>query len=86
MYEYYEELKEPHTTKLELINAHGTYTISLHKQGMTVTELFDEMIIPLLQAAGYEKESIRDTICELADLIEYSDVPEHQTRQGFSPP
>lgn len=46
------------TTKLTLETADGVVSIEVNKIDLTVTEMFDEMIIPILLGATYQKRSI----------------------------
>lgn len=46
------------TTKLTLETADGVVSIEVNKIDLTVTEMFDEMLIPLLLGATYQKGSI----------------------------
>ena len=46
------------STTARLTTEHGSVMISVNKTDMTVNDLFDEVIEPMLLAAGYSKESI----------------------------
>ena len=49
----------PETT-MELKNSYGTYTISVQGTDHSVSGMFEELIVPLLLAAGYAEKSIED--------------------------
>ena len=45
-------------TTLTLTNENGEYIISLKQEEMRLDDIFENMVIPLLKAAGYSEESI----------------------------
>lgn len=51
-------MNEEPSTKLTLENEYGTYTIEVPKTDMTVIKMFEDMVEPLLLAAGYQPGSI----------------------------
>ena len=48
------------TTNMSLTTENGTVTISVNKDDMTLFDLFDQVIKPLLLAAGYSEASINE--------------------------
>jgi hypothetical protein len=49
-------------TTMTLETPDGTYSIMVGYHGMAVGELVNEIVIPLLLAAGYQRESINDAL------------------------
>ena len=47
-------------TRVEFSNEHGRYIIEVAKDNMTLQEVIDELIKPILHAAGYDHENIED--------------------------
>lgn len=45
-------------TTMTLENEHGTYSITLRVPVLTVTDHVENLVRPLLQAAGYHNDSI----------------------------
>jgi hypothetical protein len=54
-----------------LWNENGVYSIQVNKSEMDVAEMFEDIIIPTLLAAGYTKESIDNYL----DGIKTPDLP-----------
>jgi hypothetical protein len=47
-------------TTIEFKNKHGEYKISVNKDEMTIGEVFEDLIEPVLLAAQYRQEQIDD--------------------------
>jgi hypothetical protein len=47
-------------TRLTLHNEHGEYSVQVCKKEMTLTEIFEELIIPVLHASGYDSQTVAD--------------------------
>jgi hypothetical protein len=45
-------------TTITLKNEHGEYTITINKGGISIGSVIEDLVIPLLLAAGYAKETI----------------------------
>lgn len=52
-------MKEP-KTKITLENQYGTFTVETKEHEITLVEVFENLIIPVLLSAGYHNESIKD--------------------------
>lgn len=48
------------TTSIALKNCYGEYTIICKDTDMCLTDLVQNLVIPVLYAAGYQKENIVD--------------------------
>jgi hypothetical protein len=46
--------------KITLKNDNGTYTVSSNREFMHITVYFSELIIPVLQAAGFSSKTIKE--------------------------
>ena len=46
------------TTTLELRNEFGRYTVELQKQEMNIGDVFEDLVMPVLLAAGYSQTVI----------------------------
>ena len=46
------------TTKITLENEDGVYSVETFKADMTVSEVMDDLVRPVLLAAGYHPDSI----------------------------
>lgn len=51
-------------TKLTLENDYGTYSVGINKQDLTIGSMFEDLVIPVLLAAGYQQESIDNCLGE----------------------
>ena len=51
-------------TSIEYVNEYGCFTISLPKDDMTINEVMQELVKPVLLAATYQPESINEYIPE----------------------
>ena len=47
-------------TRLVLENENGRYSIEIKKEMITISEFFDELVVPILLAAGYSEKLIQD--------------------------
>jgi len=47
------QTKEDKMTSINFKNEFGSYTIEINKDGMTIDEVFEDLITPVLLAAGY---------------------------------
>lgn len=47
-------------TTLELTNADGSFCVSLQKDCATIEEIHEFLVVPVLLAAGYQPETIRE--------------------------
>lgn len=45
-------------TKAILENENGVYSVSTHDAMLTISEILDELIIPMLLASGYSEDVI----------------------------
>ena len=52
------ELKDTKKTIITLTDHYGRYTISKNKVDIPISEMFDDVIIPLLIASGYAESAI----------------------------
>jgi len=48
------------TTAVTISNCFGDYSIEIKDTDMTVDQMFEELIIPVMLAAGYQAKSIED--------------------------
>ena len=51
---------EYHATTLELTNEFGTFVVSLNRTVVTLNDLHENLIEPVLKAAGYPEELLRE--------------------------
>jgi len=51
-------------TSINFKDEFGSYTIEINKDGMTIDEVFEDLITPVLLAAGYSRKNIEDRICD----------------------
>ncbi len=49
-------------TTLMLLCTEGQYTVTLHEDGKTACEFVDELVRPLMLAAGYHESSIDEAL------------------------
>lgn len=54
-------MSEPHT-KLTLENEHGAFSVELSRDSMPLPDAIEYLIEPLLIAAGYDAESVREAL------------------------
>ena len=45
-------------SKITLENQYGEYSVSTKKEDLHIAEMFDDLVIPVLLAAGYHQGSI----------------------------
>ena len=45
-------------TEITLRNKYGEYTIRVPQGDMLIGELFDDVVVPVMLAAGYQRESL----------------------------
>ena len=50
--------------KITLKNENGTYTVKTADDFMHITEYFNQLIIPVLQAAGFSSKTIKKGLDE----------------------
>lgn len=50
-------------TTLTLTNEDGTYTIMVRNSALTAQGLIDELVAPIMLAAGYQPKSVNDCLC-----------------------
>ena len=50
--------------KITLKNENGTYTVKTADDFMHITDYFNELIIPVLQAAGFSSKTIKKGLDE----------------------
>ena len=56
-------MKETHTgTTLTLKNENGTYTIHVDEEAMTIWEMANQLVAPILCAAGYTDDTVAKVI------------------------
>ena len=48
------------TTELTLKNENGEYSVKVNDYNMTLADLYEHVIQPLLLAAGYQQKSLDD--------------------------
>ena len=54
-------------TKLTLTNCYGRYEIEINKDDMTLDEMANEIIRPILILTGYNKDQINEYINEIKE-------------------
>ena len=52
------------TTTISLNDGYGSYTVEVDKVDMSMDEVFQELVIPVLLASGYQRENINQWITE----------------------
>lgn len=52
------------TTTLTLRNEYGEYTVQVNQRELTIAEIIDDLVIPVLLAAGYSREVIDSCLAE----------------------
>ena len=45
-------------TEITLRNKYGEYTVRVLRDDMLIGELFDDVVVPVMLAAGYQRESL----------------------------
>lgn len=48
------------TTKLTLENEYGIYAVEVNKSNMEISDVFETLIAPILLAAGYSTDNIKE--------------------------
>lgn len=49
-------------TKITLENEDGVYSIEVTKECVTMTDIVEDLLIPLLSAAGFHQDMVRRTL------------------------
>lgn len=49
-------------SKITFEDEHGVYAVEVRKEGMTIVAVIDDLIKPVLLAAGYHPENVADTL------------------------
>lgn len=47
-------------TKIELTNQYGTYTVTVLKDDLNASDIIDDVVYPVLLAAGYHHKNIEE--------------------------
>ena len=55
------------TTKLTLENEHGTYTVEIPRTELNLEHMFDDLVMPVLYAAGYHPDSVARYMDDVPD-------------------
>lgn len=56
------KMPEIRSTKITLKDAYGEYNIEVPRTDLSIDEVFDDLVRPVLLAAGYSKEIIDEII------------------------
>ncbi len=54
-------MSEPRT-KITLENEHGSFSVELSRDSMSLSDAVEYLVEPLLIAAGYDAESVREAL------------------------
>ena len=58
--------EEPqHTTSLTFQDEYGTYSITVNDRDLTLVEVMDKLVIPVLTSAGYSREAFDEMMANL---------------------